>query len=191
MTRSILVVGSIVLSALGIAFAQTATAGSGVTSVQDEKLIGSPPAPLGVQRQFQQDVKDVQFDFDRAELRPDDRTILAADADWLKSHPDVLITLEGDADERGDIVYNLVLSGNRAAVTRDALIELGVPADRVVFATGWGKLYPVCSQPDESCWSQNRRTHFSIWPPVDEGPQVASRVVDGQELDRVAIAGLH
>jgi peptidoglycan-associated lipoprotein len=174
MKRSIFV-GGILLSALGVGLAQTATAGPEDTSAKDRKLIVSPAAPSGVQQQFQQDIKDVHFDFDRAELCLDDRAILAADADWLKSHPDVLVTLEGDADERGDVVYNLVLSGNRAAATKDALVELGVPADRVVFATGWGKLYPVCSQQDESCWSQNRRTHFSIWPPVEEAPQVASR----------------
>ena len=63
-------------------------------------------------------MKDVRFDFDRAELRDEDKATLAANAQWLKAHPDVYITLEGDADERGDIVYNLVLSGERASVTQ-------------------------------------------------------------------------
>jgi peptidoglycan-associated lipoprotein len=170
MRRSILVVASIFLSSLGISFAQSAPPSPGTDQVavqnapadsaKDEKLVVSPPAPSDVQQQFQQDIKDVHFDFDRAELRPEDRTILAGDAAWLKSHPDVLITLEGDADERGDIVYNLVLSGNRAAAARDALIELGVPADRVAFATGWGKSYPVCSQSDESCGARTAELIF-------------------------------
>jgi len=38
-----------------------------------------------------------------------------------------------------------------------------VLADRIVFATGWGKLYPVCMQAGENCWAQNRRAHFSRW----------------------------
>ena len=148
---------------------------SSANSSKDQKLISTPANSSSDQQQFEQNVKDVHFDFNRAELRAEDQATLTSDADWLKAHPDVLITLEGDADERGDIVYNVVLSGARATVTKDALVDLGVPADRIVFATGWGKLYPVCSQSDESCWSQNRRTHFATWPPPEEPAQVASR----------------
>ncbi len=145
-------------------------------AAENQKLVADPPLPSSEEDQFQQNIKDVHFDFDQAVLRGDDQAILATDAEWLKSHPDVLITLEGDADDRGGVIYNVVLSGERALVTRDALLQLGVPADRIVFATGWGKLYPVCSQDDDSCWSQNRRAHFATWPPVDESTsQVASR----------------
>jgi outer membrane protein OmpA-like peptidoglycan-associated protein len=143
--------------------------------VGEVKLPPVPPLSPSQQQQFQQDVKDVHFDFDRSELRDEDRTILAGDAEWLKAHPDVFITLEGDADERGDIVYNVVLSDRRAIVTRDALVELGVPSNRILFATGWGKLYPICTQPDESCWSQNRRTHIASWQPTSEATQLAAR----------------
>lgn len=69
-----------------------------------------------------------------------------------------------------------MLSGERAMVVKDALAELGVSPDRIAFATGWGKLYPVCQQSDESCWSQNRRTHFDTWPPVESEQQVAIAV---------------
>jgi outer membrane protein OmpA-like peptidoglycan-associated protein len=120
------------------------------------------PSPLGTNREVQ-DLRDIHFEFDRAELRAEDRQILAADADWLKAHPAVNVTIEGDADDRGDIVYNVTLSDQRALVTRDALVSLGVPAERIVFSTGWGKLYPVCGQADESCWSENRRAHFARW----------------------------
>ena len=154
------------LSTIGIGLAQTDTS---------KQLITAPPVSSSEEQQFQQDIKDVHFDFDQAVLTAEDRTILASDADWLKAHPNLLVTLEGDADERGDIVYNVVLSGERASATKDALVELGVPADRIVFATGWGKLYPVCSQSDESCWSQNRRTHFETWPPAEQPAQVALR----------------
>jgi hypothetical protein len=67
----------------------------------------------------------------------------------------VLVTLAGDADERGDIVYNVALSDRRAIATRDALVELGVSPDRILFATGWGKLYPTGTESEESCWSQS------------------------------------
>lgn len=121
-----------------------------------------PPNPAE-QREVQQNVKDIHFDFDRADLRPEDRSALEQDAQWLKAHPNTLVTIEGDADERGGIVYNVALSEKRAAVTKDALVSMGVPADQIIFATGWGKLYPICFASDESCWSENRRAHFAAW----------------------------
>lgn len=142
-------------------------------SARDSKLVSMQPVPSQEQQQFQETVKDIHFDFDKFDIRPEDRATLTHDAEWLKAHPDVVVTLEGDADDRGDIVYNLVLSGERAMAAKDALVEMGVPEDRIAFATGWGKLYPVCSQSDENCWSQNRRTHLATWPPVEEQPRVA------------------
>jgi peptidoglycan-associated lipoprotein len=95
-----------------------------------------PPSPTALQ-EVRDNVKDIHFDFDRADLRPEDRSTLQADAEWLKSHPDMVVVIEG--------------------------VAMGVPADQIVFATGWGKLYPICEQADESCWSQNRRAHFRAW----------------------------
>jgi outer membrane protein OmpA-like peptidoglycan-associated protein len=115
------------------------------------------------QQEVQQNLKDVHFAFDQYDLTSDDRQSLESTANWLKANSDVYVTIAGDADERGSIVYNLALSEKRASVTRDALVGMGVPADRIVFATGWGKLYPVCSQSDDSCWSENRRAHFEPW----------------------------
>jgi len=147
-------------------------AGRPVSQVQ---LPAQTALPQSEQQQFEQGVKDVYFDFDRSDLRMDQRRVLAADAEWLKAHPDLLITIEGDADERGGIVYNVDLSDQRALTTRDALVRLGVPEDRIIFATGWGKLYPVCDQADESCWSQNRRGHIVPWEPLPEMAQLNTK----------------
>ena len=43
----------------------------------------APPLPASEQQQFQQNVKDIHFDFDRSDLRGEDRTIRASDAEWL------------------------------------------------------------------------------------------------------------
>ncbi|HXZ42068.1 MAG TPA: OmpA family protein [Terriglobales bacterium] len=125
--------------------------------------IAALPPSTTEQREVRQNIRDIHFDFDRADLRPEDRSTLESDAQWLKAHPDTLVTIEGCADERGDIVYNVVLSDERAATAKDALVALGVPAGQIVYATGWGKLYPICFQSDEGCWSQNRRAHFEPW----------------------------
>jgi peptidoglycan-associated lipoprotein len=116
---------------------------------------------------FSSSVKDVYFDFNKADLRPDAQAVLQRNAEWLKAHPDVAFTIEGDADDRGSIAYNVFLSDQRALETRDALVKLGIPESQILFATGWGKLYPVCTDSNESCWSQNRRSHLAPWPPED------------------------
>jgi len=121
------------------------------------------PATPGQEQDIHQSLKDMHFAFDRYELTEDDQQSLKETANWLKANPNVYVTIAGDADERGSIVYNVYLSDKRAKATRDALVSMGVTEDRIVFATGWGKLYPVCNQSDESCWSQNRRAHFEPW----------------------------
>ena len=126
--------------------------------------VPTTPVPTDTQRQeFHQSVQDIHFDFDQANIRAEDRTTLQSNAQWLQSHPNTFVTIEGHADERGDIVYNLALSDIRAQATHDALMQMGVPEKQILFATGWGKLYPVCAESDESCWAQNRRSHFTLW----------------------------
>ena len=115
------------------------------------------------QQQLQQNARDIHFDFDRYDLKPEDQQSLQATANWLKANPSVHVAIAGDADERGEIVYNLALSDKRAQAAREALVGMGVSPDQIVFATGWGKLYPTCNQSDENCWSQNRRAHFEMW----------------------------
>ena len=121
------------------------------------------PVPQSDRQAFSQNIKDVYFDFDRSNLTAEDRAALQQDAEWLKAHPEVTFTIEGHADQRGNIPYNLFLSDERALAARDALLKLGVPQKQILFAEGWGKLYPVCQQDDESCWSQQRRAHLAPW----------------------------
>jgi hypothetical protein len=51
--------------------------------VADVGVPPAPPLPASEQQQFQQNVKDIHFDFDRSDLRGEDRTIRASDAEWL------------------------------------------------------------------------------------------------------------
>lgn len=121
------------------------------------------PSTTNQEQELKRNLKDVHFAFDRFELTPEDRSSLQQTADWLKANPGVYVTIAGDADERGSIVYNVYLSDERAKATRDTLVSMGVPEGQIVFATGWGKLYPVCRESDESCWARNRRAHFEPW----------------------------
>jgi peptidoglycan-associated lipoprotein len=120
----------------------------------------SQPSPAE-QQEVKENLKDVQFAFNRYDLDDEAQKTVEENASWLKANPQVGVSIAGNADERGDITYNLALSQKRAEAVRDSLVSQGVPADRIQFATGWGKLYPVCPQADESCWAQNRRAHLT------------------------------
>lgn len=103
---------------------------------------------------------DVYFNYDEASLSDDTRAKLARNADLLKT-TQLLVTIEGHADERGTNEYNLALGDRRANAVRDYLTSLGVDAGRLR-TLSYGEERPVCTEVDESCWSQNRRAHMVI-----------------------------
>ena len=104
---------------------------------------------------------DVFFDYDQYELRADARDRLARNAQFLNEHPEFVVTIEGHADERGTNEYNLALGERRASAARDYLTTLGVDGSRIRTLT-YGEERPFCGSSGESCWSQNRRAHFTI-----------------------------
>jgi peptidoglycan-associated lipoprotein len=97
-------------------------------------------------------------------VRAEDQPILQQDATALKQifsiDPNFVVTIEGHCDERGSAEYNLGLGDRRASATRDALAALGVPGDKLK-TISYGKERPLCTDADESCYSRNRRAHFS------------------------------
>ena len=108
-------------------------------------------------------LKDVYFDFDKHDIRPDAASTLLANATWLKSHPGTSILIEGHCDERGTVEYNLALGQRRAQSTRDFLMAQGLPGSRIAMIS-YGKERPVCSESTEGCWARNRRAHFLVKP---------------------------
>jgi outer membrane protein OmpA-like peptidoglycan-associated protein len=106
-----------------------------------------------------EDLKNIVFDFDTHESASE-QAIVEANAQWLKDHPNVRFKLAGYTDPRGDIVYNLALSQRRAETVKQELIRMGVAENRIVFAIGWGELYPNCLESTEQCWEQTRRVEF-------------------------------
>jgi len=106
-------------------------------------------------------LKEVFFDFDKAEIREQDRATLSQNADALKRFDFLRITVEGHCDERGTVEYNLALGERRARAAHDYLVSLGVPADRLK-TVSYGKEVPACTQSGEECWQRNRRSHFTV-----------------------------
>jgi outer membrane protein OmpA-like peptidoglycan-associated protein len=109
-----------------------------------------------------QNVKEAYFPFD-IYSRVTNPDVLDADAVWLSQHQESPLWIQGYADVRGDIFYNLVLSYRRAQFVKSKLVKSGVSESRIQFATGWGKLYPVCQATDEDCYQKQRRV--DIVPP--------------------------
>ena len=106
-------------------------------------------------------LEDVYFDYDKSDLRPEGRSALQKDADFMKKWSSTVVTIEGHCDSRGSSEYNLALGNRRASAARDYLVSLGVPANRVTVISK-GKEQPFCSEDGESCWQQNRRGHFVV-----------------------------
>lgn len=105
--------------------------------------------------------RNVNFDFDKYDLRPDSREILADHARVLQDNPQVKLSIEGHCDERGTIEYNLSLGDRRANAVKSYLINYGINHDR--FSTiSYGKERPLDRRSNEEAWAQNRRAAFVI-----------------------------
>jgi peptidoglycan-associated lipoprotein len=136
----------------------TATATASV-SVEAAEAPAPAPAQPGIAELFSQNVKDAYYDFNKSDVRADARDALTKDAEFLRSYPQVRVTIEGYCDERGSTEYNLGLGERRAQAAKNYLISLGISADRMD-TVSWGKERPFCTEHTEACWQQNRRAHF-------------------------------
>jgi len=140
--------------------------GPGGTQTATATVTVNAPAPppttapsLTEEQLFAQNVKDIYFDYDKAEVRASEQSSIQADAAFLQQHSSINITVEGHCDERGSTEYNLALGDNRASAVKNALVGAGIAADRIKTAS-LGKERPFCTESNEACWQQNRRGHF-------------------------------
>lgn len=103
----------------------------------------------------------VYFAFNSAQLASSTQESLKNNAEFLKTNPTVDVQIEGHADERGGIQYNLALGEKRAKTVRDFLVANGISSNRISIIS-YGKERPVAEGNDESAWSKNRRANFVI-----------------------------
>ena len=108
-------------------------------------------------QQLQQ--KSDYFDYNKYSVKSQYLNVIQKEAEFIKSHKNDVITLEGNADERGSDVYNLTLGEKRAEAVEKSLIKYGVPAGQIKLVTlGKGKPRLTCHA--EKCWKENRRVDF-------------------------------
>lgn len=143
----------------------TAKGPGGTQDATARVTVAAPPQQTAVtqtdEEMFAANVKDVFFDYDSYAIRADAQQQIAANAAFLKQHPNWKFTIEGHCDERGSTEYNLALGDSRASSTRDALTQGGVSAANIK-TISYGKEKPFCNESNEACWQQNRRAHFVL-----------------------------
>ncbi len=101
-------------------------------------------------------VETVFFDFNESTIRLNQESTVSANAACLKANG-ARVEIEGHCDDRGADEYNMALGQRRANTVASQYKALGVPEGQIVRAVSYGEERGVCSDPDESCWSRNRR----------------------------------
>lgn len=109
----------------------------------------------------------VHFDYDESTIRSDTEQVLRQKVEILRASPAVQIRIEGHADERGSVEYNLALGNRRAQAVLDFFTQQGIPATRFQ-TTSFGEERPLVNQSNESAWAQNRRAEFVIFSGGDQ-----------------------
>jgi peptidoglycan-associated lipoprotein len=103
----------------------------------------------------------VLFAFDSAQVEDAERGKVEKVAEFLKSTPSAVVTLEGHCDERGSAEYNMALGDRRALAVREYLMNLGIDGARIQ-TKSFGKEKPKDMGNDENAWAVNRRVEFVL-----------------------------
>lgn len=102
----------------------------------------------------------VYFEFDKAVLQPQYFEVVKQHAEYMRNDSGRRVTLEGHADQRGGVEYNLALGQRRSHAVQKALTSLGVPDGRIE-AISYGEERPASNLKTEEGYRLNRRVEFS------------------------------
>ncbi|HMO02498.1 MAG TPA: OmpA family protein [Oligoflexia bacterium] len=104
--------------------------------------------------------RDIRFAFDSAQIGDEARQNIEYNFQVLRQYPDINLTLEGHADERGTNEYNLALGAERAKAVENVMLSLGFPRSRMKVIS-YGEEVPLNTAHNEDAWAENRRVHFA------------------------------
>lgn len=142
--------------------------GDGVNNCDDRcpnSTAGQTIGPDGCPVPVTIDLRGVNFDFDRDELRPDAVAILTEAVTILTQYPDLRVEVAGHTDKCGTDGYNQGLSERRAQAVYDFLTSNGVDSSRLMGPNGYGESRPLEPTGDShpECRSEtNRRTELNV-----------------------------
>jgi len=121
--------------------------------------VGAAAAPPTTKRSIV--LRGINFDFDKANIKPEAEPVLDAAVEVLKENPDVKVRVSGHTDGVGAEAYNQGLSERRAKSVRDYLIAHGIDGSRLT-AVGYGKSQPVADNKTKDGRAQNRRVALDV-----------------------------
>jgi outer membrane protein OmpA-like peptidoglycan-associated protein len=119
------------------------------------------------------------FDTADATLKPGARQSLNDIARVLREHPGSTIEVEGYTDNQGSFGYNRMLSDQRAQAVKQALMNDGVAASRIV-ARGYGEGYAVASNANEAGRQLNRRVQIRVTPADERSSATGGSTAPGR-----------
>ena len=107
------------------------------------------------------DILNMEFDFDKANIRDEYKPRLDGDVKVLQDNPGMTIMIEGHTDSVGSDAYNKVLSERRANAVKAYMVEGGVDAGRMETA-GKGESTPVADNGTREGRAKNRRVEITV-----------------------------
>jgi peptidoglycan-associated lipoprotein len=126
---------------------------------QEERLRVEGPAREVIENAVVSE--SVHFEYDSALLSEQTQQILISKADYLRTHSEVIVTVEGHCDERGTDAYNIALGERRAESVKNFLVDMGIRANRLK-TISYGEERPIALGQNESSWAKNRRAQLVV-----------------------------
>jgi peptidoglycan-associated lipoprotein len=133
--------------------------GQDVAGSDFERYGGAAGSELSAAERDALGLQSVYFDFDQYSLSGTARETLRRNAEILHSHPEILVEIQGNCDDRGSEEYNLALGERRARSAKEYLIDSGIPRQRIS-TVSFGESNPVAMGESERAWQLNRRDDF-------------------------------
>ncbi len=101
------------------------------------------------------------FGYDESTLTAEAERVLRSKLDILRNSPQVMMRIDGHADERGSTEYNIALGNRRAEAVRAFFVSFGLDEGRFQIRS-YGEERPLNPASSESAWARNRRAEFVI-----------------------------
>ena len=122
---------------------------------------GCPVVIHEVRNMIQKKMAGIEFDFSKADIRPESEKYLNQIAQSFIANPSYKIEIQGHTSSEGTYSFNMKLSNQRAEAVRNYLIKRGVPA-AMLTTQGFGPNKPVSSNATLEGRKRNRRVEFDI-----------------------------
>jgi outer membrane protein OmpA-like peptidoglycan-associated protein len=107
-------------------------------------------------------LRNIYYDFDKAELKPESITELKKLLKMLRENPSMKVEIGSHTDNKGSNEYNIALSKRRAQSVVNWLVKNGIDKSRLA-SRGYGEDVPIASNDDEEEGRElNRRTEFEV-----------------------------